>query len=215
MGSDSSLRSYGSTVRDDPCEDVRCAMNEVRAYREETGLTQAQLANEINMMFGTNYDKAIISKVESGDICLPQIIIDYIASKIDFKAVATDADERKGNKWGIIPRSEKNSPKSAISEKVLEELRFYTKDHPFIAQDFADSLGVREVQIRAAIRELRLNHIRVCSDPAHRGYWLEENGGGYEVTRKQMLSRAFRLLEVVKAMDNNQDGQFQWESERG
>ena len=32
----------------------------------------------------------------------------------------------------------------------------------------------------------------------------------YERTRAQMFSRAFRLLEVVKAMDNAQDGQMEW-----
>ena len=96
-------------------------------------------------------------------------------------------------------------------DEVLEELSHYTISSPFIAADFAKSVGCKEVNIRAAIRELRLKGIRICSDPNHRGYWLEEHGGGYEITRRQMLSRAFKILEVVKAMDGNKDGQFEWD----
>lgn len=97
-------------------------------------------------------------------------------------------------------------------EDVLNEIKVCTITSPFIAAEYADSIGVKEAQIRTVIRELRLKGIRICSDPGHKGYWLEEHGGGYEVTRNQMLSRAFRILEVVKAMDHNQDGQFEWDS---
>ena len=101
----------------------------------------------------------------------------------------------------------------ALDEKcqnVLDELSHYTITSPFIAADYAESIGAHEPAIRSIIRELRLNGIRICSDPSHKGYWLEQNGGGYEATRKQMLSRAFRILEVVRAMDGNKDGQMEW-----
>lgn len=104
----------------------------------------------------------------------------------------------------------KDLPRGELNTMVLNELHRHSIERPFVAEDFAEKYGIAEVRVRMAIRELRLDHIRICSDPKHRGYWLEENGGGYEVTRKQMLSRAFRLLEVVKAMDNNQDGQLEW-----
>ena len=96
-------------------------------------------------------------------------------------------------------------------DDVLAELKACSITSPFIAKEYADSMGVKESQIRMVIRELRLKGIRICSDPGHRGYWLEEHGGGYEITRNQMLSRAFRIFEVVRAMDGNKDGQYEWD----
>lgn len=183
-------------------------------------MTQTQMAAELNSALGTNYSKPHISMMERGIMVTPKNVEQYINSAIGEKAVITSADERKGDSWVIIPHSEIKSlksaktTKSALADKVLHEIKYYTKDHPFIAKDFAESLGLKEVNVRMAIRELRLNHIRICSDPSKSGYWLEENGGGYEATRQQMLSRAFRIFEVVKAMDENKDGQYQW-VERG
>lgn len=184
---------------------------EIRAYRKENRITQSELANELNDHLGTkSYSKVLISYVENGLVDLPENAEQYLAPKIAHKAVRTSSVASNYEEWGIIPHEEINSPKSEFSEKILDELKYYTKDHPFIAADYADSIGCKEVRVRQAIRELRMNHIRICSDPKHRGYWLEENGGGYEITRKQMLSRAFKLLAVVKAMDNAQDGQLEW-----
>lgn len=187
----------------------------LRAYRKEHGLTQGQLADELNKQFGRKYTTALISYTEKGFVDLPEDAIAYLASKMPEKPFRNPSVEGKAGKWVIIPHDEKKGFKSAICENVLTELKYYTKDHPFIAADYADSIGVKEVAVRTAIRELRMHHIRICSDPRHKGYWLEENGGGYEGTRKQMLSRAFKLLEVVRAMDGNQDGQLEWEEELG
>lgn len=187
----------------------------MKTYRKQNHLTQGQLAEELNREFDRKYTTALISYTEKGFVDLPENVAAYIESKMTEKPFRNPSVEPNSSKWVIIPHDEKKSFKSAISEKVLDELKYYTKDHPFVAMDFAESIGVKEVAVRHAIRELRMHHIRVCSDPKHKGYWLEENGGGYDVTRKQMLSRAFRLLEVVRAMDGNQDGQLQWEEELG
>lgn len=102
-------------------------------------------------------------------------------------------------------------PIGLLCQHVLRELHKHDIEHPFNSHEYSEEIDISEPRIRAAIRELRLQHIRICSDPRHRGYWLEENGGGYDATRDQLLSRAFKILEVVKAMDNNQDGQLEWE----
>lgn len=192
----------------------------IKEYRGSKKMTQTQLAGELNSALGTNYSKPHISMMERGIMVTPKNVEQYINSTIDEKVVITSADALKGDRWTITPHSEIKSlksaktTKSALAEEVLNEIKYYTKDNPFIAKDFAESLGIKEVGVRMAIRELRLNHIRICSGPGQRGYWLEENGGGYEATRQQMLSRAFRIFEVVKAMDENKDGQYQW-VERG
>lgn len=189
------------------------ARERVREYRKSLGLTQKQFGELLNKELGLNYTTALVSYAEKGVVDFPESVVSYCDSKIGFKPFINEFESGLRGKWVTMPHDEKKCVKSAISEtasNVLTELKYYTKDDPFIAKDYGDSIGCKEVNVRMAIRELRLNGIRICSDPAHRGYWLEENGGGYEVTRKQMLSRAFRLLEVVKAMDNNQDGQMEW-----
>ena len=104
---------------------------------------------------------------------------------------------------------------SNLALLCYERLKNCTKDDPFIAKELADELGLKEANVRSAIRDVRLAHIRVCSNPNSHGYWLEENGGGYDETRNQMLSRAFRIFEVVKAMDEAKDGQYEWVKELG
>ena len=88
---------------------------------------------------------------------------------------------------------------------MLKELRCCSKDSPFIAQDYAESVGAKEVNVRSAIRQLRLQGYRICSDTKQRGYWFDANGGGYEATREQMLKRAYKILEVVEAMDGERN----------
>lgn len=189
------------------------ARERVKEYRKSLGMTQREFAMLLHRELGLNYNVALVSYAEKGIVDFPESVVSYCDSKIGFKPFINEFERGLEGKWVTIPHDEKKCVKSAISQMaadVLEELKYYSIDHPFIAKDFGESIGCKEVNVRAAIRELRMNGIRICSDPAHRGYWLEENGGGYEVTRKQMLSRAFRLLEVVKAMDNNQDGQMEW-----
>lgn len=186
----------------------------LRDYRKAFGMTQSDLAADLNEALGVkSYTKVLISYIENGTVDLPENAKSYLASKMTEKAVRTGSDERKDGEWVIMPRSEKKTLKSSIAEDVLDRLQNHSINNPFVAKDYARVIGVNEVAVRAAIRELRLNHIRICSDPRHRGYWLEENGGGYEITRSQMLSRAFRIFEVVKAMDNAQDGQMEWVEE--
>lgn len=191
------------------------ARERVREYRKSLGMTQKQFGELLNKELGLNYTTALVCYAEKGMVDFPEKVVSYCDSKIGFKPFINEFDEGLEGKWITIPHDEKKCVKSAISQNaydVLEELKYCTKSHPFNSHDYASSVGCREVNVRTCIRELRLNGIRICSDPSHVGYWLEEKGekGDYERTRAQMFSRAFRLLEVVKAMDNAQDGQMEW-----
>ena len=84
------------------------------AYRKEREMTQKQLAEELAAYTGRPYDKAFISKVESGMANLPKNVVTYLNSKIVFKAVATGVDARKSTDKGIMPSPEKKSPKTPI-----------------------------------------------------------------------------------------------------
>ena len=84
------------------------------AYRKEREMTQKQLAEELAAYTGRPYDKAFISKVESGLANLPKNVVTYLNSKIVFKAVATGVDERNSTNKVIVPPPEKKSLKSDI-----------------------------------------------------------------------------------------------------
>lgn len=84
------------------------------SYRKERGLTQAQLAEELAGEYKKPYDKAFISKIESGMAILPENVVSYLNSKIVFKAVATDADARNEGGWTTMPSEQKKSLKTAI-----------------------------------------------------------------------------------------------------
>ena len=92
----------------------------MKAYRKERKITQTQLAEELSTHLGMKYDKALVSKVESGMVELTENAKSYLASKINFKAVATDADARKDEGWTIMPPAQKKSLKSPLSKNWNE-----------------------------------------------------------------------------------------------
>lgn len=192
----------------------------MREYRKSLGLKQPEFAELLAKEIGVKYSAPDISRMETGKMLPPGNVTAYIASKTREKPLAIDSDAPNNAKWVIMPHDGKKCVKSAISQNaydVLEELKYYTKSRPFNSYDYASSVGCREVTVRSCIRELRLNGIRICSDPSRVGYWLEDNGeqGDYDRTRQQMLSRAYRIFEVVKAMDEAKDGQYEWGEELG
>ena len=191
-------------------------MNEIiRQYRKEKNLTQGELARELNEKFGGSYTTALVSYAEKGTVDLPQNVIEYIGSNIAEKPFRNRFDARKDLEWVITSFKPQNELKSAISRDVYAKLKTCKKEMPLIAKDYAEVLGVTEAAVRAAIREIRLCGIRVVSTVSNHGYWLEENGGDYKVMRKELVSRALRIFEVIKAMDEGCDGQLTWEEERG
>lgn len=189
----------------------------MREYRKSLGLKQPEFAALLAKEIGVKYSAPDISRMETGKMLPPENVTAYIASKTREKPLAIDSDAPNDAKWVIMPYYSEKALKSAILQNVLDELKYHTKYNPFIAKEYADSLGVKEVNVRNLIRKLRMAHIRICSDPNSRGYWLEDNGehGDYDRTRQQMLSRAYRIFEVVKAMDEAKDGQYEWGEELG
>lgn len=179
----------------------------IKEYRKEHGITQGQLAQMLTEKLGSVYTTSLISYAERGMVDLPKSALEIMGVNTAEKPFRNPSVEPNYGEWVIMPHDEKKVVKSAISQMafdVLQELKYCTKTHPFCSHDYAYSVGSKEPTVRGAIRELRMNGIRICSDPSHRGYWLEETGdkGDYERTRTQMFARAFKLLEVVKAMDN-------------
>ena len=110
----------------------------------------------------------------------------------------------------IIQHDAERVDKERRCADIYRRIKECNINSPFNSHLYAKEYGIKESSVRCAIRELRLKGIRICSNPKQTGYWLEQNGGGYEQTRSQMLSRAYSLLEIVRAMDNCKDGQYEW-----
>lgn len=178
--------------------DVRESLKE---YRKSLNLTQKQFGELIAKEVGLNYTTALVCYAEKGIVDYPESVVSWYNSKIAHKAFINEFERVSDEHWTIIPKRKKKSLKSLFYERVYEELKAYSKSNPFIAKDYAESVGVTEVAVRSAIHKLRLNGIRICSDVKQKGYWLEEHGGGYEQTREQLLSRAYKIFDVVHAMD--------------
>ena len=129
-------------------------------YRSERGITQKELAKELAVFTGRPYDKAFISKVESGMAVLPENVMSYLNTKINFKAVATGSDARKEDRWTTMPTAQKKWLKSAIPENwhakgltQKERVLGYVKEQGGITSKEAyDYLGI--TQLGARIFEL-------------------------------------------------------------
>lgn len=168
MGSDSSLRSYGSTVRDDPCEDMSLSKD----YRKVQGLTQRQLADELNRAFPAKakYTTALISYAEKGLVDFPENVRAYLVAEMHEKAFRNRFDEVLDKDRVIVPPHEKTSLKSAILEKRGKMKQKQTERIVAYIQDFG-SITTKEAFVDLGITRL-----------ASRIFDLTEEG--YEFDRK-------------------------------
>ena len=177
------------------------ARESLKEYRKSLNLTQKQFGELIAKEVGLNYTTALVCYAEKGIVDYPESVVSWYNSKIAHKAFINEFERVLGGHRTTISKRKKKSRKSLFYENVYEELKAYSKSSPFVAKDYAESVGVTEVAVRSAIHKLRLSGIRICSDVKQKGYWLEEHGGGYEQTRQQLLSRAYKIFDVVRAMD--------------
>lgn len=86
----------------------------LKEYGKVRGLTQPQLADELNDALGIGYDVPTISRIESGKVLPTKKVQVYINDKIAGKALASRSDERKVEKWVTLPPTEEKPLKSAI-----------------------------------------------------------------------------------------------------
>lgn len=82
-------------------------------------------------------------------------------------------------------------------------------DKPITRQDIRLATGYHDRDIRQAIRELRLDGIRIVTSDSG-GYYIANSDADYMHFRKAMVSRVIRIMEVVNAMDGNLNGQVRW-----
>ena len=197
MGSVASVRAHGDSVPNDYSE----AMNLSKEYRKAKGLTQGQLARELNEVFPakSKYTTALISYIEKGLVDYPENVRQYLAYKIDEKAFRNRYDEVLGDRWVVMPPHQKKSLKTAILGKgdnmtQAERIIGYIHDFGSITtkEAFVD-LGVTRLASRIFDltedgyefdRKIEKGKNRY-GDPVHYTRYSLRNGNGKENVDRQ------------------------------
>lgn len=95
-----------------------------------------------------------------------------------------------------------------MNKKQTVLARLEMNDHvPMRAKEFKKLLGIDPRDLRDIVRELRLEHVKVCSgDP---GYWLW-NGvdDSWKRTKARIRSQMMNECKLLAAMDGVVDGQI-------
>lgn len=74
--------------------------------------------------------------------------------------------------------------------------------NPIKSKELGAILGTKDAETRAIIRELRLKGVKVCSGAE--GFWIwNGKDDSWQHTKKTMLSRAYAIYQVWKAMENS------------
>ena len=95
-----------------------------------------------------------------------------------------------------------------MKRSVLELLKKASIYTPMDRRVSARWLGVSEREIRKRIEELRRDGHRIVSSSTNGGYWIATTDEEYTRFRAEYISRATKIFETVKAMDNSVNGQI-------
>ncbi len=95
-----------------------------------------------------------------------------------------------------------------MKEAVLELLKKASVYTPMDRKISARWLGVSERLIRMYVNELRNEGHRIVSSSITGGYWIATSDEEYRRFRAEYISRAVKIFDTVKAMDNTVDEQI-------
>ena len=95
--------------------------------------------------------------------------------------------------------------KESKKEIVLTQLKLMDSV-PITAKEIQGLLGIDPRKLRIIARELRMEHMKVCS--GDNGYWLwDGKDDSWNRTKARIRSQAKREFELLKAMEDVLDGQ--------
>ena len=99
--------------------------------------------------------------------------------------------------------------RNEIKEKVHAVLFIYDSN-PIKTKPLCAVCSITPRQLQTAIRDLRMDGVKVCSGDA--GYWLwNGKDDSWEHTKRQLRSRVSKLMRVLIAMDMELEGQEKWD----
>ena len=102
-----------------------------------------------------------------------------------------------------------NMKRNNAKQMVLARLEM--NDHmPMRAKEFKALLGIDPRELREVVRDLRMEHVKVCS--GDKGYWLwNGHDDSWHRTKARIRSQAAKEHLLLMAMDNDAlEGQEQW-----
>lgn len=82
---------------------------------------------------------------------------------------------------------------------------------PIKSSQLSARMGTKDAETRQIIRDLRLKGVKVCSGAD--GFWIwNGKDDSWKHTKRTMLSRAYAIYQVWKAMENSPtEEQERWE----
>lgn len=88
-----------------------------------------------------------------------------------------------------------------MNRQILEdEIMNALSTEPVSQSELAKRLGANPAEIRAAIHDLRLKGVKICS--GQQGVWIwDGEDDSWQRTRMHLRSRAKSLLKLCRAMD--------------
>lgn len=173
----------------------------VRMYKEFKGITLEALTDELRTI-EPRLDMPLVSRMVNGIVAPNEDVQQYI--DLYTEGVANENI------------SVQESLDDSFLEQLLREIRVCSRMIPASRAMLCGYLGKPDRTIRKGIEELRRRGYRIISDSGHYGYWLDENGGGYDHMRAEMRKKALSILQTIRAMDGKElEGQLIWEEVLG
>lgn len=98
-------------------------------------------------------------------------------------------------------------------QKTMEMLAVVLTHKPQSRQDLCKRIGCNDRMLRAAVRELRLRGVPVCSNAQTKGYWMGSNEDAKHLAL-DLRSRGLKLLEASRKVEVTlaKGGQIGWEN---
>lgn len=129
---------------------------ELRTFRKERKLTQADVAQELNHHFGTNYNKVVICYIENDLADLPKSMERYLQERYGCKPQNVQLNSPKDDDRAIMPSAEKKSLKSEIPTnwyaKGLKQteriLGWLSENESITTKEAFDYLGIARLASR-------------------------------------------------------------------
>lgn len=170
----------------------------LKEYRLNKGLTQKELAEELNL---PGVDAPLISKVEKGICSLNETAEKALANPFE---MGIDAETIN------VSSSIKKLLNQPIYRIILTEIKKGTKSHPTTREVLVARTKLTDREVRRAIQELRMNGMRIASSSSVRGYWMCSDQEFKEI-KEELLCKSKSLYYMAMAMQKGCEDQLELE----
>ena len=184
-------------------------MNVVKAYKEKTGLTLKQLAEEFKTI-QPGIDAPTISRIITGAVRPNAELESYISEKVF--AISSDGLLEQG--WTITSLEEEILSNSRFSE-VYQLIKAASKSHPVTYPQMQIRTGKSQREIQSLIAEMRKKGVPITSYTGKTGFWLAEDEQDMHNLIGMFEKQGKESLYIASILKNNCGGQLRWAERLG